>query len=196
MITDTLMSTSTTLDMVLGGAGRRCAQAAAVLTVAGAAALGTFFAVGEPWGTINDASAIALAATTVPIAVGLARRNPRSMALTLGAGLDAIGAVTTSAFTALLIARQMTFDGEPARRDGRPGPDRLLAPARRSRRPGRIPRRGDWRPSRSRAAPASSPRRSGSRRAGWRARSAYAGFAAALIGTVGAYAVLGRRSRR
>jgi hypothetical protein len=81
-----------------------------VLTVVGAATLGTFFAIGGPWGTANDVTAIALAAATVPIAVGLARRNPRSPAFVVGAGLDIVGAATTSAFTALLIARRMTFD--------------------------------------------------------------------------------------
>ncbi len=62
------------------------------MTIAGAASLAAFFAVGQPWGTINDASAIALAASTVPIAVGLARRNPRSVALTIGVGFNVIGA--------------------------------------------------------------------------------------------------------
>lgn len=54
--------------------------------------------------------AIALAGATVPIALDLARRNPRSAALLLGAGCDVAGAVTTSAFTALLISRRMTFE--------------------------------------------------------------------------------------
>jgi hypothetical protein len=93
-----------------GEVGRRSAQAAAVLTVGAGVALGTFFAVGEPWGTLNDTLSIALAAATVPIAVGLARRNPRAPLLTIGAAFDVVGAVVASTYTALLISRRMTFE--------------------------------------------------------------------------------------
>jgi hypothetical protein len=94
----------------LGVVGRRAAQAAAVLTVGGAATLGVFFAVGEPWGTINDWSSIALAVATVPIAIDLARRNRRSAPPILGALLDVAGVAITSAFTLLLITDRMTFE--------------------------------------------------------------------------------------
>jgi hypothetical protein len=97
-------------DMLeLSLAGRRAAQAAAGLTVGAVVTLGVFFAAGEPWGTINDGLTIALAGATVPIAIDLARRNPRSAVLIGGAGLDVLGVTVTTAFTALLIARRMTF---------------------------------------------------------------------------------------
>jgi hypothetical protein len=95
----------------LSETGRRAAQVATGLTVGGAVTLGAFFAVGEPRGTINDGLSVALAGATLPIAVGLARRNPRSLRLVLGAGLDVIGVAVTTAFTSLLIARRMTFEG-------------------------------------------------------------------------------------
>ena len=38
----------------LGDVGRRAAQAAVGLTIGSATALAAFFAVGEPWGTLND----------------------------------------------------------------------------------------------------------------------------------------------
>jgi hypothetical protein len=78
--------------------GRRAAQAAAGLSVGGIVTLGLFFAFGEPWGTI------------VPIAVGLARRDPGSLPIGMGAIAEVTGAAVTSTFTALLIARRMTFE--------------------------------------------------------------------------------------
>jgi len=100
-------------DRVLdpGVVGRRASQAAAGLTVGGIVTLAVFFAVGEPWGTINDATSIVLAGATVPIAVGLARRNPHERALILGAALDIVGVGITAVFTSLLITRRMTFEG-------------------------------------------------------------------------------------
>ena len=53
---------------------------------------------------------IALAWATLPIAVQLARRNPRSAALSLGAASDAAGVAITTVFTALLISRRMSFE--------------------------------------------------------------------------------------
>lgn len=94
----------------VGEAGRRAAQAAAGLTIGGAVALGAFFAAGEPWGTINDSLSIALSWTTLPIAVQLVRRNPRSALLTVGAASDALGVAVTTVFTTLLIGRRMTFE--------------------------------------------------------------------------------------
>jgi hypothetical protein len=81
------------------------------LTLGGAVSLGAYFAVGEPWGTINDGLSIALAVATLPIAISLARRNPHSAGLVVGAGLDAIGVAVTTAFTSLLVARRLTFEG-------------------------------------------------------------------------------------
>jgi hypothetical protein len=82
-----------------------------VLTVGGIATLGVFFAVGEPWGTINDVITIALAGATVPIAIGLAQRNPHAISMIVGAAADLAGVATTAAFTSLLISRHMTFEG-------------------------------------------------------------------------------------
>jgi hypothetical protein len=94
----------------LGDVGRRAAQAAAGLTIGSATALAAFFAVGEPWGTLNDTLSIGLAWSTVPIAVDLARRHPASRLLGLGVGSDLIGVATTTLFTSLLISRRMTFE--------------------------------------------------------------------------------------
>jgi hypothetical protein len=89
--------------------GRRSAQAAAGLTIGSAAALATFFAVGQPWGTLNDGLSIGLAWATVPIAVDLVRRHSGSRLLRLGLAADLIGVATTSVFTSLLISRRMSF---------------------------------------------------------------------------------------
>jgi hypothetical protein len=110
MTTRSFVATSARCALDLGGVGRRAAQAAAVLTVGGAVTLGIFFTAGEPWGTINDWLSIGLAGATVPIALDLARRNPRSASFMVGAGLDLAGVVVTSASTLLLISRRMTFE--------------------------------------------------------------------------------------
>jgi hypothetical protein len=94
----------------LGDVGRRAAQAAAGLTIGSATALAAFFAVGEPWGTLNDTLSIGLAWATLPIAVELARRDPSSRLLGLSVGADLIGVATTTLFTSLLISRRMTFE--------------------------------------------------------------------------------------
>jgi hypothetical protein len=94
------------LDVV----GRRASGAAAGLTLGAAAALGVFFAAGEPWGTINDSLSIALAWATVPIAVQLTRREPPSRALSLGAACNVVGVAVITVFTTLLISRRMTFE--------------------------------------------------------------------------------------
>lgn len=90
--------------------GRRAAQAAVGLTIGSATALAAFFAVGEPWGTLNDSLSICLAWATVPIAVDLVRRHPASRLLALGGVVDLIGVATTTIFTSLLISRRMTFE--------------------------------------------------------------------------------------
>ena len=83
---------------------------AAGLTIGSATALAAFFAVGEPWGTLNDSLSIGLAWATVPIAFDLARRHPGSRLLGLGLAADLIGVATTTVFTSLLISRRMTFE--------------------------------------------------------------------------------------
>jgi hypothetical protein len=103
-----MVDARTALDV--GDAGRRAAQVAAGLTIGGATALAAFFAVGEPWGTLNDSLSICLAWATVPIAVDLARRHPASRLLALGVVVDLIGVETTTIFTSLLISRRMTFE--------------------------------------------------------------------------------------
>jgi len=110
MTTGSLAATPARCTLDLGGVGRRAAQAAAALTVGGAVSLGVFFTVGEPWGTLNDWLSLALGAATVPVAIGLARRNPRSAPFVLGAGFDIAGVAISSVFTSLLISRRMTFE--------------------------------------------------------------------------------------
>ena len=90
--------------------GRRAAQAAVGLTIGSGTALAAFFAVGEPWGTLNDSLSIGLAWATVPIAVDLVRRHPASRLLAIGGVVDLIGVATTTIFTSLLISRRMTFE--------------------------------------------------------------------------------------
>ena len=90
--------------------GRRAAQAAVGLTIGSGTALAAFFAVGEPWGTLNDSLSIGLAWATVPIAVDLVRRHPASRLLALGVVVDLVGVATTTIFTSLLISRRMTFE--------------------------------------------------------------------------------------
>jgi hypothetical protein len=94
----------------VGTGVHRAAQTAAALTIGSVVTLGIFYTVGEPWGTLNDGITIALAAATVPIAVGLARHSRRSALLDLGVVADVAGAATTIGFTTLLIAGTMTFE--------------------------------------------------------------------------------------
>lgn len=94
----------------LSDAGRRTAQLAVGLTIGSATALAVFFAVGEPWGTINDTLSIGLALATAPIALDLARRHPASGLLRLGLASDLVGVATVTLFTSLLISRRMTFE--------------------------------------------------------------------------------------
>lgn len=179
----------------LSKVGHQAARVAAGLTVGGAVTLGAFFAVGEPWGTINDGLSIALAGATLPIAIGLARRNPRSAGLVLGAGLDVIGVAVATAFTSLLIARRMTFE---ASLSGVLAGQALI---------------GCWLilvgvaawsdPSSRRLAAfavaggaglvASSI---GVASGGMESPLAFVGFVSALIGTIGFYGLMGRRSSR
>lgn len=182
--------------LVLGNGGRRAAQVAAGLTIGGATALAAFFAVGEPWGTLNDSLSIGLACATVPIAADLARRHPESRLLGLGLASDLIGVATMTTFTSLLISRQMTFEdslqpiligqaligtwlilaGVAARSDPASRPASMLAITGGA---GLI------------------ATAAGIATDGMTSPVAAVGFVAALVGTTGAYVMLGRdRSRR
>ncbi len=110
MATGSLVMTGARCVLDVGSVPRRAALAAAGLTVGGVAALGVFFAVGEPWGTINDASSILLGWATLPIAFDLARRNGRSLPLVVGVACDIVGVAVVTVFTSALITRRMTFD--------------------------------------------------------------------------------------
>jgi hypothetical protein len=194
MTVNTLQATTSACDLTLGSPGRRAAQLAAGLTIAGAATIGIFFAIGEPWGTINDWTAIGLAVTTIPVAIGLARQNPRSMPLLLGAGADVLGVAITSTFTLLLITRRMTFEESLL---GVLGGQALI---------------GGWLILAGIAAASTPESRSSAAfglvggaglvataavvaTSGMTNPLAFVGFAAAIIGTFGFYARLGRRPR-
>ena len=110
MATRTLALSGARSALDLGDVGRPAAQAAVGLTIGSATALAAFFAVGEPWGTLNDALSIGLAWATVPIALDLVRRHPASPLLRLGLAADLAGVATTTVFTSLLISRRMTFE--------------------------------------------------------------------------------------
>lgn len=110
MATGSLAMVDARPALALGDVGRRAAQVAAGLTIGSATALGAFFAAGEPWGTLNDTLSIGLAWATVPIAIDLVRRHPGSRLLGLGLASDLIGVATTTISTSLLISRQMTFE--------------------------------------------------------------------------------------
>lgn len=110
MATGSLVVSDARAALDVGDAGRRAAQLAAGLTIGGATALAAFFAVGEPWGTLNDSLSIGLAWATVPIAVDLARRHRAARLLGLGVVADLIGVATTTVFTSMLISRRMTFE--------------------------------------------------------------------------------------
>ncbi len=110
MVAGSLVANDARTALDVGDAGRRAAQLAACLTIGGATTLAAFFAVGEPWGTLNDTVSIGLAWATVPIAVDLARRHRGSRLHNLGVVVDLVGVATITAFTSLLISRRMTFE--------------------------------------------------------------------------------------
>ncbi len=110
MVTGSLAMVDARPALDLDPIGRRAAQASVGLTIGSATALAAFFAVGEPWGTLNDSLSICLAWATVPIAVDLVRRHPASRLLALGVVVDLIGVATNTIFTSLLISRRMTFE--------------------------------------------------------------------------------------
>lgn len=110
MATGSLAMVSARPALELDPIGRRAARAAVGLTIGSGTALAAFFAVGEPWGTLNDSLSICLAWATVPIAVDLVRRHPASRLLGVGLAANVIGVATTTIFTSLLISRRMTFE--------------------------------------------------------------------------------------
>jgi hypothetical protein len=110
MVAGSLVADDAQTALDVGDAGRRSAQLAACLTIGGATTLAAFFAVGEPWGTLNDTMSIGLAWATVPIAVDLARRHRASRILRLGVAADLIGVATATVFTSMLISRRITFE--------------------------------------------------------------------------------------
>lgn len=90
-----------------------CAIAAAALTVTGLVTLLAFFGTGSPLlGRVNDLNTIAAALVTVPVAVALhpaaARASPTLA--TVAVGVDLVGVVLAAGFSALLVARVMSFE--------------------------------------------------------------------------------------
>jgi hypothetical protein len=90
-----------------------CAIAAAVLTVTGLVTLLAFFGTGSPLlGALNDLNTVAAALVTVPVAFALhsaaARASP--MLATVAVGVDLVGVLLAAGFSALLVARVMSFE--------------------------------------------------------------------------------------
>lgn len=90
-----------------------CALAAAALTVTGLVTLLAFFGTGSPLlGALNDLNTIAAAIVTVPVAFALhfaaARASP--LLATLAVGVDLVGVLLAAGFSALLLARVMSFE--------------------------------------------------------------------------------------
>lgn len=179
----------------LGPVGRRGAQAAAVLTVGSSAALAAFFAAGEPWGTLNDGLSIGLAWASVPIAVDLVRRHPASRLLSLGAVVDLIGVVTATIYTSLLISRRMTFeDSLRPIVSGQALIGTWLIIAGASGWPDPASRRASMLGITGGAGLIATA--AGIATGGMESPVAAIGFVAALVGTTGFYALLGRRPRQ
>lgn len=90
-----------------------CAMAAAFLTVTGLVSLLAFFGTGSPLlGTLNDLNTVAAAIVTVPVALALHRaaaRASRTLA-TVAVGVDLVGVLLAAGFSALLVARVMSFE--------------------------------------------------------------------------------------
>jgi hypothetical protein len=90
-----------------------CAIAAGVLTVTGLITLLAFFGTGSAFiGALNDLNTILMAAVTVPIALALhtvASRASGSLA-TVALGADILGVLLAAGFSALLLARVMSFN--------------------------------------------------------------------------------------
>jgi hypothetical protein len=89
------------------------AIAAAILTVTGLITLLAFFGTGSALlGALNDLNTIVMALATVPVALALypvASRTSGSLA-TIALAANLIGVALAAGFSALLVARIMTFD--------------------------------------------------------------------------------------
>jgi len=185
-----LSGTRSALD--LGDVGRPAAQAAVGLTIGSATALAAFFAVGEPWGTLNDSLSVGLAWATVPIAVDLVRRHPESPLLGLGVAADLIGVAATTVFTALLISRRMTFeDSLQPILNGQALIGTWLILAGASARSDPTSRRASMLGITGGAGLIATA--AGIATGGMGSPVAAVGFVSALVGTTGFYALLGRR---
>ena len=90
-----------------------CAIAAAALTVTGLVTLLAFFGTRSPLlGALNDLNTIAAALVTVPVALALhpaAVRTSPTLA-TVAVGVDLVGVLLAAGFSALLVARVMSFE--------------------------------------------------------------------------------------
>ena len=131
----------------------------------------------------------------MPIAIDLARRNPRSTLLVLGAGVDIVGVAITTTFTSMLITGRMTFQGSLSGVLGGQaligcwilmvGLAALAAPD--SRRMATLALAGGAGLVATAAGVAFG---------GMESPLAFAGFVGGLVGTIGFYALLGRRRSR
>ena len=87
------------------------ALASAIATVLGLVTLIMFFALGQPWGTINDITSVVLAASLLPVLLVLHRLHRRH-APTISLGTFIIGVLAmliAVAFQTLLIIRIIAF---------------------------------------------------------------------------------------
>ncbi len=192
MATGSLALSATRSALDLGDVGRPAAQAAVGLTIGSATALAAFFAVGEPWGTLNDSLSIGLAWATVPIAVDLVRRHPESRLLGLGVVADLIGVAATTVFTSLLISRRMTFeDSLQPILTGQALIGTWLILAGASAWPDPTSRRASMLGMTAGAGLIATA--AGIATGGMESPVAAIGFVSALVGTTGFYALLGRR---
>ena len=90
------------------------AIAAAVLTVTGLVTLLAFFSTGiGALGTLNDTNTIAMAVVTVPVALALHPIASRVSGPIASAAVasNLVGVLLVAVFSALLVARVMTFEG-------------------------------------------------------------------------------------
>ena len=97
----------TTLARIAG----RCAYVSGVLSIFGIVFLFVFFAVGEPWGTLNDIVIVPQYLLALPIAVALHQLlRSRAPLLSLVAILvGIIGILAVTVLQLLLISRVLTF---------------------------------------------------------------------------------------
>ncbi len=88
------------------------ALVAAGATVVGAVTLVLFFARGEPWGRLNDASSVVLMLATIPVALLVATIESETVTtIVLPVAALGIGAMlVVAALQALLVARRVTYE--------------------------------------------------------------------------------------